>query len=146
MARTRRTVLALTGLAFVAAGCGQAPAPGATSLAAAAAATQGAVTTTTTSGSPSHGQALVVVRVRLTGGPMRRDGGMALNHSPANGQRVTASGAAGRAAATTDASGEARLRLPPGEYRIGAECGGELLPVTVRAGTARQLTIDCYVP
>jgi hypothetical protein len=145
MARIRRSVLALTGLAFAATGCAQAPAVGAEGQAAFAR-IPSAMGTTTPSGTPSNGLVVVVVRVRLTGGPMRRDGGMALNHSPANGQRVTATGAAGRRAATTDAAGEARLRLPLGDYTIGAECSAELLPVVVRAGTAQQVTIDCYVP
>lgn len=144
MARIRRSVLALTGLAFAATGCAQVPPVGAEGRAAFAATPSAMGTTTTPSGTPSKG--LVVVRVRLTGGPMRRDGGMALNHSPANGQRVTATGAAGRRAATTDAAGDARLRLPRGDYSIGAECSAELLPVVVRAGTAQQVTIDCYVP
>lgn len=146
MARIRRSFLALTGLAFAATGCAQAPAVGAEGQAAFAPTPSAMGTTTRPSGTPSKGPGLVVVRVRLTGGPMRRDGGMAVNHSPANGQRVTATGPAGRRASATDAAGEARLRLPLGDYSIGAECSAELLPVVVRAGTAQQVTIDCYVP
>src|SRR4051812_8302375 len=107
MARIRRSVLALTGLAFAATGCAQAPAVGAEGQAAFAR-IPSAMGTTTPSGTPSNGL-VVVVRVRLTGGPMRRDGGMALNHSPANGQRVIATGPAGRRASTTNGAGEARL-------------------------------------
>lgn len=95
----------------------------------------------------SAGTGLLSVRIAMYGGPMRPDGHMALNGSPATEQPVQVRGAHGRTwHASTGSSGTAVFTVPAGTYRVSSSYCGIPTSVTLAAGTSRPVTLQCDVP
>src|SRR4051812_5143101 len=97
-------------------------------------------------GSASPPMSRLVVHVGLFGGPMRMDDHhMALSDSPDPGGTVTVHGAHRHWTATENAAGDATFRLPAGRYWVTDSCGAPRV-VTLTAGTARRIAMQCDVP
>jgi hypothetical protein len=95
----------------------------------------------------SPAPAIVSGTVRIYGGPMLRDGKMAMNGNPMQAVAPLVVKQAGRVfrRATTSAQGRFRLSLPAGTYVISAGCS-QPATVVLRVGEIMTRDLACDVP
>jgi len=87
----------------------------------------------------------LVVHVTLSGGPITRDGHMALSNSPDVNDLVTVTGPSRRTwSASVGRDGNATFRLPAGTYHVSAGNCGARRAVQLSADT--QVSLHCDVP
>jgi len=93
----------------------------------------------------STSRSRLVVHVTLSGGPMGRDGRMALSDSPDVNDLVTVTGPSRHTwSARVGRDGDATFRLPAGTYRVSAgNCGARR---AVRLRGDAQVSLHCDVP
>jgi len=99
-------------------------------------------------GSGSASLAGLTVHIGLFGGPARLGGGMALSHSPAQMENVTAVDEAGHEfVAQTDEYGVATLHLAAGPYTVfSTGCGDGRHHVVLTTTRITRVQIHCAIP
>jgi hypothetical protein len=91
--------------------------------------------------------ALLIVDVTLSGGPMGRDGNMALSDSPDVGDTVTVTSRAGRTwMAPVDRDGNARFTLPAGQYEITSATCVDVHRIELAPNGLARVGLHCDVP
>jgi len=89
----------------------------------------------------------LVVHVTLSGGPITRDGRMALSNSPDVDDLVTVTGPSRQTwSARVERDGDATFRLPAGRYRVSAGNCPAGHAVELRGGAAARVSLHCDVP
>ena len=98
-------------------------------------------------GAASASRSQLVVHVTLSGGPITRDGRMALSNSPDVGDLVTVTGPSRHTwSARVERDGDATFRLPGGRYRVSAGNCPARHAVDLSGDAAARVTLHCDVP
>ena len=98
-------------------------------------------------GDAAASRSRLVVHVTLSGGPITRDGRMALSNSPDVHDLVTVTGPSGHTwSARVERDGDATFRLLAGRYRVSAGNCPARRAVELSGGAAAQVSLHCDVP